>query len=134
MILDEEVYLEHYGKKGMRWGKRGTRRVQKIIDRTSRIAEGNASTKDKLLGVNRGVFTQKGANRVLQRGANNQAKINAGKYKVSNALTVAGGVKIKNLDYHKKGDAKAKLDSGQKAALVVLAGLTAVRVASLASK
>lgn len=25
MILEEKVYLEHYGKKGMKWGKRNTK-------------------------------------------------------------------------------------------------------------
>ena len=37
--------------------------------------------------------------------------------KVTNALTVLGGVKIKNVKYPVKGDANAKLDRGQKAAL-----------------
>lgn len=117
MILDDEVYLEHYGKKGMRWGKRGTARVQKIVDRNTRIAGGTASAKDRVLGANRGTFTKKGAARQLQRAANNQAKVNAGKLKVTNAMAVLGGVKIKNVKYPVKGDANAKLDRGQKAAL-----------------
>lgn len=134
MLIDEENYLEHYGKKGMRWRKRGTRRVQRSLNRFDKIATGKASKTDRLLSANRGVFTKKGANRVLQRGANNQAKINSGKLKVTNALAVVGGVKVKNLDFHKQGDAKAKMDSGQKAAVAVLAGVTAVRVAGLVSR
>lgn len=130
MYIDEAYYLEHFGVKGMHWGVRGTRRMQKVLDRQHRQATGTASTGDKLLNANRGIFTTKGANRVLQRGANNQAKINAGKMQVSNALSTLGGVKIKNLDFHKTGDAKAKLDNGQKAALAVLAGVGALQISS----
>lgn len=131
MFIDEAVYLEHYGKPGMKWGRRGTARVQKRLDRTSRIATGTASKKDRVLGS---AFTKKGANRQLQRGANNQAKINAGKLKITNRLNIIGGVKVKNLDFHKKGDAKAKMDNGQKAAIAGLAAVGALQLASIAAR
>lgn len=129
MVTDEEVeeFLEHYGKKGMHWGIRGTRRVQKRLDRTQRIATGKASVIDRLLGS---AVTAKGANRQLQRGANQQAKINAGKLKALNSLNIVAGVKVKDLNYHKKGDSKAKMDRGQKAAIGIVAGLGALSLAS----
>lgn len=127
---DVDAFLEHVGVKGMHWGVRGTRRAQKVLDRTQRIAKGKASTTDKILGANRFVFSAKGANKQLQRGANQQAKIKAGKMKVGNALVTAGGIKIKNLDYHKTGDANAKMDRGQKIAASVLIGIGALKITS----
>lgn len=133
MLTDEDVddFLEHVGVKGMHWGVRGTRRAQKRIDRTQRIATGTASTKDRVLGS---AFTKKGANRQLQRGANQQAKINAGKLKATNVLTTLAGVKVKELNFHKKGDAKAKMDNGQKAAIGALVAIGALNIASAASR
>ena len=43
MIIDDEVYLEHYGKKGMKWGTRN----QKRLDRANRVASGKASKGEK---------------------------------------------------------------------------------------
>lgn len=125
-----EDFLAHYGKKGMKWGVRGTRRAQKRLDRTHRIATGKASVVDRALGS---ALTAKGANRQLQRGANHQAKINSGQRKVSNMLATASGVKIKNLDFHKTGDAKAKMDNGEKAAVAYLGVLGAVTLAGAIS-
>ena len=129
---DQEVedFLAHYGVKGMKWGVRRTRRMQKIVDRHDRIAKGTASKKDRILGANRMVFTAKGAERTLQRAANNQAKINAGKMKATNALAMLGGVRMKDMNYHgRKGDANAKMDSGQKAAVAVVSAYAALTVA-----
>jgi len=135
MVMTTEEFLEHYGKKGMKWGTRQTAKIQKRLDRTSRIAEGTASGKDKLLGANRGVYTKKAANRQLQRGANAQAKVAAGKMKV-NAFMLGkkGRAKLSSLDFHKPGDANAKLDRGQKQAVAFLAVVGAVKVVSLAGK
>ncbi len=46
MIIEESVYLEHYGKKGMRWGKRKNKppltpkQRQKIQERNVKIIQG----------------------------------------------------------------------------------------------
>lgn len=44
MIVDEEAFLEHYGKKGMKWGIRNERRLQ----RAKRVASGKGSKLDKV--------------------------------------------------------------------------------------
>ncbi len=43
MIVDEKAYLEHYGKKGMQWGKRNQRR----LDTAKRVASGVATKGEK---------------------------------------------------------------------------------------
>jgi hypothetical protein len=133
MIMNEANYLEHHGVKGMKWGQRKTARIQTILDRHQRIAEGIASRHDKLLGVNRFIFTKKGASRTLQRGANNQAKLNAkldaGKLGVQKVLFKNQVARMKVLDFHKQGDAKAKMDSGQKAAAAFIIALGGVQIA-----
>ena len=45
MTTDQEVddFLEHYGVKGMKWGKRN----QKRLDRAKRVASGKASLRQK---------------------------------------------------------------------------------------
>ncbi len=43
MIIDEE-YLEHFGKKGMKWGVRRQRR----LDQMNRVAKGKGSRGDKV--------------------------------------------------------------------------------------
>ena len=135
MLMDESVYLAHYGKKGMKWGVRrankNTARLQKRIDRTSRIAKGNASVGDRLLGS---AITKKGADRQLQRYANNQAKLSReGKHRVSKKLLQMQGVKYKELNYGgKKGDANAKMDNGQKAAIAGLAAYGAIQLLAVA--
>lgn len=123
MIIEEKYYLEHFGKKGMKWGTKGTKKVQKRLDRTQRIGTGTASFKDRALGS---ALTAKGANRQLQRGANRQAKMSSGKMRVTNRLNIIGGVRVKDLDFHKTGDAKAKMDGGQKMALASLAAIGTV--------
>jgi len=134
VVVDDE-FLEHYGKLGMKWGKRQTAKIQKRVDRTSRIGSGTASAKDRVLGANRGTFTAKGANRQLQRGANHQAKIAAGKQKVTAFLMgKKGRARLKDLNFHKPGDANAKLDRGQKAAIGILSVAGAIHVATLLSK
>jgi hypothetical protein len=47
MIIDEEDYLEHFGKKGMKWGVRRERRLRI----TKRVAEGNANKFTKAVAV-----------------------------------------------------------------------------------
>lgn len=137
MIDDSEVedFLAHFGVKGMKWGVRRTARIQKIIDRHERVANGTASTKDRLLAANRGVFTARGANRTLQRAANNQAKLNAGKHKTTAILLKVHGVNYKDLTYGgRKGDANAKMDNGQKATVAAIVAIGALRIAGAAAK
>lgn len=43
MIIEEDEFLEHYGKKGMKWGTRN----QKRLDRANRVASGTASRGEK---------------------------------------------------------------------------------------
>lgn len=39
MIIDEEIYLEHFGVKGMRWGVRKQRRLRKYGDRSKGLTK-----------------------------------------------------------------------------------------------
>lgn len=141
-VLIDDEFLQHYGKIGMKWGVRKaariqkqTARIQKNLDRFQRIGSGTASTKDKLLGANRGIYTKKGANKQLQRGANQQAKVAAGKAHVTAFLIgKKGRTMLKDLDFHKQGDAKAKLDRGEKAAIGILAVSGVAKVASFAAR
>lgn len=145
MITDEEIedFLAHHGVKGMHWGERRARslakrtaRIQGRVDRTQRIATGKASTKDRLLGS---AVTAKGAQRQLQRSANNQAKLQAkldsGKFKTqTKILNKIGAVKLTDINFHAKGDPKAKMDRGQKLAIGFLAAYATVTIASVAAK
>lgn len=122
VCVDDE-FLQHYGKKGMKWGQRQTAKAQGRIDRTHRLATGTGSTRDKLL---RGQLTKKGSAKALQRGANAQARIAAGK----GLLTKKGRAKVAELNFHVPGSAaKAKLDRGQKAALAIGVGMTLASIA-----
>lgn len=94
------LFLEHYGVKGMRWGHRSTQRIQKRLDRTKRVRDGSATKADKLkTAYVQGIYTQKGAERVLLRGAKYQAKIVDGNKKVREMLLLVGGVRIRDLNY-----------------------------------
>jgi hypothetical protein len=132
MIIDEEVYLEtevsdflaHYGVKGMRWGVRRTKRIQNILDRHQRIAKGTASTKDKLLGANRLVFTKKGARKNLEKGAYHQERILKGRG-FTKALLKAQAVNIGDLNYHteKTAAGRAKFEKARKRGKIVAGGI-----------
>lgn len=98
--LQTDLFLEHYGVKGQRWGVRSTKRIQKRLDRTKRVRDGSASTSDKVkTAYVQGVYTQKGAARVLKRGAKYQMKIVEGEKKTREMLLLAGGIRIRDLDY-----------------------------------
>lgn len=101
MNINEEIYLEHFGVKGQKWGVRKTRKVQNALDRTNRIAKGKASPSDKILiGLTSGRVTKKSAARGLRRGAALQKRINDGDSKVQEILLKATGIRIKELNYH----------------------------------
>lgn len=134
-------YFEHHGVKGMKWGvrkqrrhDRQLRRIQGRVDRTARIANKTASLTDRALGS---AVTAKGAQRQLQRHANAQAKweakLAAGKgQRRQKFVEKRGYVKVSEINYHAKGDAKAKMDNGQKAALAFLAVVATARIATAA--
>lgn len=131
MIIEEGAYLEHHGVKGMHWGVRGTKRVQKRIDRAQRIVEGKATFKDQLL---RPVGTKKAIAKNLQFGANAQAKVNAGQKKTGATLAKIGGVDVKKLKYPTPGDPHGKTSSaGAKIAAGVLITIGAVQIANAAA-
>lgn len=145
MIVDEEVYLEHHGVKGMRWGKRGTKREQKNIDMYKRVAEGKGSGKDALNVALRSSPFNLGAEglagaaaKELNKGKRLQDKINAGEAKVTNILNVAAGVKIKNLDYSYNPSYTNKLNKkttqNRKMVKGILAGAAAVTAVSALQK
>ncbi len=120
---EDVEFLEHFGVKGMKWGVRrvnsdgnarnlGNRnndRAQKLFDRISRVASGNASKRDKLItglyNVNvtdlvRAKGSVQGASKlVLDRATKNQAKIANGKNKVNDILAKVYGVNVSQLDF-----------------------------------
>lgn len=101
-LYEEErsAHLEHFGVKGMKWGQRNNKRIQKRLDRTKRVRDGSASTKDKVATAYiQGVYTKKGAARVLDRGARQQAKILDGKKKASDLMLRFGGINVRDLNY-----------------------------------
>lgn len=101
MIVDESVYLEHYGKSGMKWGQRKTNKIQKQIDRVSNVATGNASKSEKLrVAIRTGNLNQKQAEKSLIRSASVQKKVKDGDAAVTNVLLKFSGIKIKDLNYH----------------------------------
>ena len=51
MIVDEEVYLEHWGVKGMRWGvrNRSNKMARNHLNRTAKVGKLARKAKDKFL-------------------------------------------------------------------------------------
>ena len=111
MIIGEEYYLEHYGKKGMKWGTRNTDRVsdlgkrsqkrvarqQKYIDRLRRRAAGTASLGDKyIVGF---LTTRNGAERRLSRLQTEQDLVKAGRAKTTDFLNLVYGVNLRYLNF-----------------------------------
>lgn len=105
MIIDDDVYLEHYGKKGMKWGSRRNARVQNRLDLINKVATGTATKKESrkvggLVGTNQSTRKQNRAAKGLAKGASLQSKINSGKAKSADILLKAHGINIKDLNYH----------------------------------
>lgn len=105
---DLEDVVEHFGVKGMRWGVRRTRNVQKrSIDPLKRVASGEGSKRDKakvalrnytIGDLAKGRSLKKSAARRVDIIKKNQDKVNAGQDRVRNVLALTAGVRIKDLD------------------------------------
>ncbi len=109
MIIDEDEFLEHYGKKGMKWGERRTARFQtKKLDPARRVASGTGSKRDQrlaryetrtIMDVVRRRSVQETSRRALDQTAALQTRIAAGERRVTGFLINSGGINIANLDY-----------------------------------
>ena len=109
-----EDILEHFGVKGMHWGVRKARRVekqnarvQKRVDAVRRVAEGGGNRRDKIrVSFSTTTFdalmsrnNQEMAQRTLNRMQKHQSKILAGKRKTQDILARAQGVRYRDLDF-----------------------------------
>ncbi len=103
MVVDEDIYLEHFGVKGMKWGIRRTSRLQRDIDVMKKVADGTASNKEaRRVGLGNSSRAKKSAANSIRRGASLQEKINKGERGVTNALLKASGIRMQDLDYSTK--------------------------------
>lgn len=115
LILGEDYFLEHYGKKGMKWGQRKaarrvkqTARVQKRFDVARRVAAGKGSKTDKFVqsmfrvpvaDMVLGKGVKGGSQRVLRRHQKIQTKVLAGKAKSREILGNAFGIRYRDLNF-----------------------------------
>lgn len=120
MIITKEDYdyLAHYGTKGMQWGVRKQRRIEKragkqqkrIVNPISRVASGTANRRDKaktalnlsLVDIVRGKGLTGGAQLGLDRAQKIQTDIKEGRRRTLDILQRAGGVNMRYLDYSYK--------------------------------
>lgn len=109
--MDDEkidVFLEHYGVKGMKWGIRNQKRYQTNLDRLHQIVKGKASEETyrqanrEIFGGEKNILTKKRAFDILQGGSRLQRKINAGGNKVDKFIGKLKGIDIATLNYHTK--------------------------------
>lgn len=113
MIIDEEVFLEHYGVKGQKWGQRRQRRAQSQVDTLKRVSKGQAKGRDKRVAGSLGVLSKKGAARTLRRLEKKQKVlemnrtssnvIRRGSAHVTTALHSLQGVSMKDLNFSQTG-------------------------------
>lgn len=115
LIIGEDYFLEHYGKKGMKWGQRRaaqrakiTARTQKRLDSTRRVAAGKGSKTDKFvqsmfrvpvadLILGKGV--KGGSQRLLKRHQKIQTRVLAGEAKTREVLSNALGLRYRDLNF-----------------------------------
>jgi hypothetical protein len=133
MLIDEEVYLEHYGVLGMKWGVRKDRRLQ----RAERVASGKASRGERV----RFALTDTSAasvrrNKGLEGAAANRARelsarkerIQAGKTTVRDIIALSGGDRLmvlgRNAGIHKtkapsvkRSTSRSEVDKSLRAAM-----------------
>lgn len=134
MILEEDVYLEHVGVKGMKWGTRRTEWKQNQLESFRRVAEGKGSTPDKVYGhlrlnpYNIGAFgLPKAAAKQLDRYGKYQEKAALGKYKVSEMLNKGLlGYKISELNASYNKSYTNKIKDKNKGKRVVLGILSTI--------
>jgi len=99
-LAEDLEFLQQAVVKGMKWGVRRTRRIQGHIDRVAKVRDGTATRGEKVrVAAVAGIVTPKGAATVLTRGANMQAKIEAGKFRATNILLKAEGIRVADLNY-----------------------------------
>jgi hypothetical protein len=107
-VLQEDAdFLAHYGVKGMKWGQRrverNTARIQKRLDRTARVADGTATGGDRLkTAAVQGIYTGKGAARILKRGEKQRDKIVSRRPRTEKFFKAYYGVKLSELNYHQQ--------------------------------
>lgn len=147
MIVDEETYLEHFGKKGMKWGVRQARRTERHV----KVGKGKGNIIDKSrvhLMANPGslIKTMSFKKAAAQKGARMQrrnANIQSGKAKLFKDIIPSIGssrygdllpsVSKKALSADKKNKVK-KMSGGKVAALAIvsIAGSMAISSGSKA--
>lgn len=134
MIIDEQVYLDHSGVKGMKWGVRRTKNEQKHIDSIRRVAEGGGNKRDKL-GVhligNPYVIgahgLSKAAARILDKNQDYQKKVALGKYKTTESLNKGIlGFRASEINYSYDKSHVNKLKTKSKGAQITLGILSSV--------
>lgn len=113
MIVDEDEFLEHYGKKGMKWGVRKSRGIldsnqakrQKQADRLKRVGNKNSNLRDKgvaalTTGTHHVVLAggaRKGAARKGQKLQEHIDRVEKGEVKVKDILRIAGSTSYRTV-------------------------------------
>lgn len=96
-----DVWFEHQGVKGMKWGQRKTARIQGQLDRAAKVRDGTATKTERLRAANRNlVFTSKQAGKALERGAKFQKKVADGKSFMGKMMLKYEKTRLADLDYH----------------------------------
>lgn len=99
MILTEDDYLQHFGVKGMKWGVRRQRR----LDRASRVASGKASKGEKFAfmmldtsraSVSRNKGIQGAAASRVRELQSRKDRIQSGQAKVKDFIALNGGDRL----------------------------------------
>lgn len=101
MIIDEEVFLEHYGVKGMQWGVRRNRRANSLV----KVGAGKGGKSEKVraaltvgpIDLIKGRGLKGGAGRKGMRQLQRNARVKAGEASVSDKLKYYGGSKYQDI-------------------------------------
>jgi hypothetical protein len=122
MILDEDVYLEHYGKKGMKWGQR--RQQNRALNKASRKKD--VAKIDKEIDIARKRLDSGRARQDYLK-AKAQYKTNKAELGSREARKILNKVKAKNYqDYNLSIQAKSGKETTK--AVLAVVGLTALSV------